>query len=696
MNHKSILSGFLAILCSLSNNSCKMDRHEKINELTIMKDGRSEILFDAGWRFYRGDVEQGEKMEYDDSSWRLVDLPHDWSVEDIPGTNSPIDSNAIGGIDAGYLVGGTGWYRKTFYTDADISGKVIHLQFDGIYMNADIWLNGQLLGNHPYGYTSFVFDITGKLLPGKNNTLAVRVMNEGRNSRWYSGSGIYRHVWINIMDPIHVDHWGTYITTPVVEANVAKVNIKTSIFNESEESAEVIIVTRIINTDRTEVAITKSSQNISPGTKHEFVQDLEVISPSLWSVESPVLYTAINEVFKMNGDVRSEMIDHVENTFGIRTFSVSAEKGFTLNGKPLLLKGGCMHHDNGPLGAAAFDRAEERRVEIMKASGFNAIRTSHNPPSTAFLSACDRLGILVIDEAFDMWREPKNPDDYHLYFDEWWKKDIASMVLRDRNHPSIIFWSIGNEIPERGKPEGAALAGILASYVRELDPTRPVTSAVNGVTSDKDPYFATLDVCGYNYAINSYVSDHERLPERIMYAAESFPLEAFEYWMAAVDYPWVIGDFVWTGHDYLGEASIGWLGYPHEGSFYPWTHAYCGDIDICGFKRPPSYYRDVLWGDGKQVSLFVVPPVPSFALNPKKVEWSKWEWQDVVANWNWAGYEGNLIKIEVYSSCTEVELFLNEKSFGRKKTNRNTRWIANWDMAYQPGVLRAVGYDDSG
>ena len=696
MIHKSILSGFLAILCSLSNNSCKMERHKTINELTIMKDGRSEILFDAGWRFYRGDVEQGEKMEYDDSSWRLVDLPHDWSVEDIPGTNSPIDSNAIGGIDAGYLVGGTGWYRKTFYADADISGKVVHLQFDGIYMNADIWLNGQLLGNHPYGYTSFVFDITGKLLPGKNNTLAVRVMNEGRNSRWYSGSGIYRHVWINIMDPIHVDHWGTYITTPVVEANVAKVNIKTSIFNESEESAEVIMVTRIINTDRTEVAITKSSQNISPGTKHEFVQDLEVISPSLWSVESPVLYTAINEVFKMNGDVRSEMIDHVENTFGIRTFSVSAEKGFTLNGKPLLLKGGCMHHDNGPLGAAAFDRAEERRVEIMKASGFNAIRTSHNPPSTAFLSACDRLGILVIDEAFDMWREPKNPDDYHLYFDEWWKKDIASMVLRDRNHPSIIFWSIGNEIPERGKPEGAALAGILASYVRELDPTRPVTSAVNGVTSDKDPYFATLDVCGYNYAINSYVSDHERLPERIMYAAESFPLEAFEYWMAAVDYPWVIGDFVWTGHDYLGEASIGWLGYPHEGSFYPWTHAYCGDIDICGFKRPQSYYRDVLWGDGKQVSLFVVPPVPSFALNPKKMEWSKWEWQDVVANWNWAGYEGKLIKIEVYSSCAEVELFLNEKSLGRKKTNRNTRWIANWHVAYQPGVLRAVGYDDSG
>jgi beta-galactosidase len=695
MNNRILVSVILIVLCGLMMNSCVPDKNKKINELVIMKDGRSEILFDAGWRFYKGDTEHAGEMDFDDSSWRLLDLPHDWSIEDLPGTNSPFDSTAIGGIDAGYLVGGTGWYRKTFFASPDIKRKVIHLQFDGIYMNADIWLNGKQLGNHPYGYTSFMVDITGKLLPGKKNTLAVRVRNEGRNSRWYSGSGIYRHVWMSAMDPLHVDHWGTYITTPVVETNVAKVNVKTSVINETERSAEVILVTRIINADGIEAAKTETSQTVAPGSKHEFIQDLEVASPALWSVGSPVLYTAVNEIYSMEGQDRSRMIDQVENQFGIRTISFSAEKGFLLNNNPVLLKGGCMHHDNGPLGAAAYDRAEERRVELMKASGYNAIRCAHNPPSQAFLSACDRLGVLVIDEAFDMWKEQKNPDDYHLYFDEWWQKDISSMVLRDRNHASIIFWSIGNEVPERGKPEGATLARMLADYVRSLDPTRGVTSAVNSVSLDKDAYFATLDVCGYNYAIDNYAGDHKRLSTRIMFGTESFPLEAFDYWMAVIDHPWVIGDFVWTGYDYLGEASIGWLGYPHEGSFYPWTHAYCGDIDICGWKRPQSHYRDVLWKD-KQLSMFVKPPKPSFAINPRKELWSKWEWQDVVASWNWKGYEGQPLAIEIYSSCDEVELFLNDKSLGKKKTNRQNRWIATWDVAYQPGILRAVGYMDSG
>ena len=695
MKNRILVAGFLAILCSLSDSGCKMRMNEKINELAVLKEGRSEILFDAGWRFSRGDVAGAEKGKFDDSAWRMVDLPHDWSIEDIPGTNSPFDSNAIGGIDAGYLIGGTGWYRKTFYTNSDITPKVIHLQFDGVYMNADIWLNGQLLGNHPYGYTSFMYDITGKLLPGQQNTIAVRVRNEGRNSRWYSGSGIYRHVWIKAVDPLHMGQWGTFITTPVVETSAAKVNVRTNVFNESGKSEEVILVTRIMNADRIEVAKTESSQTIAPGKQYEFVQDIEVASPSLWSVESPVLYTAVNEIYRINEQQRSQVIDKVENTFGIRTISVSAEKGFLLNNKPLKLKGGCMHHDNGPLGSAAFDRAEERRVELMKASGFNAIRCAHNPPSPALLAACDRLGILVIDEAFDMWREQKNPDDYHLNFDTWWQKDINSMVLRDRNHPSVVFWSIANEVPERGKPAGAALARTIANYLRSLDPTRPVTAAVNSVSPDKDPYFATLDVSGYNYAISNYVSDHKRLPERIIFGSESYSLEAYNYWMAVLDNPWVIGDFVWTGFDYLGEASIGWLGYPHEGSFYPWTHAYCGDIDICGWKRPQSYYRDALWKDN-QLSVFVKPPKPSFELNPKKEVWSKWEWQDVVASWNWKGFEGQLLKVEVYSSFDQVELFLNETSLGKKKTNRETRWIANWDVAYQPGVLRAVGYKNTG
>ena len=558
-------------------------------------------------------------------------------------------------------------------------------------MIADVWLNGISLGTHPYGYTSFSYDITSKIAPGKLNTLAVRVKNEGRNTRWYSGSGIYRHVRITATEQLHVDHWGTCITTPEIANDIARVNIKTNILNESADEVDVLLVTRVLKNNGTEIGLQESRQTISGMAGYKFNQDLNVTSPLLWSVESPSLYTVINEVYTINGSKRSKMIDRTENTFGIRSISVSAEKGFLLNGKPLLLKGGCMHHDNGPLGAAAYDRAEERRVELMKASGFNAIRCSHNPPSPAFLNACDRLGMLVIDEAFDVWKEQKNNDDYHLYFDEWWQTDMSSMILRDRNHPSVIMWSIGNEVPERGKPEGADLAAILAGFVRKMDPARPVTAAVNYTTPDKDPYFAGLDVCGYNYALNYYVKDHSRLPERIILGTESFPIQAFENWMAVIDYPWVIGDFVWTGFDYLGEASIGWLGFAFKTTFYPWAHAYCGDMDICGWKRPQSYYRDALWKPD-QLSIFVKSPEPVFRLNQiTKVE-SRWSWPDEVAHWNWNGYEGDTLEINVYSSCEEVELFLNGNSLGKMKTNRETRFTALYKVRYQPGTLRATGY----
>jgi beta-galactosidase len=402
----------------------------------------------------------------------------------------------------------------------------------------------------------------------------------------------------------------------------------------------------------------------------------------------------VNEIYTSGPDSARHYYDRISTNYGFRTINVSAEKGFLLNGKKLLLKGGCMHHDNGPLGAAAFDRAEERRVELMKAAGFNAIRCSHNPPSPAFLDACDRLGIMVIDESFDMWSKAKNPDDYHLYFNEWWQKDLESMVRRDRNHPSVIFWSIGNEIPERGSSEGAKLARLQAGYIKSIDSSRLITSAVNNPDADKDQYFEALDICGYNYAVDKYLPDHKRFPERIILCTESYSLEAGLYWNAVEDYPWVIGDFVWTGFDYLGEASIGWLGYPHDKNFYPWNHAFCGDIDICGFKRPQSFYRDILWRNGKQISIFIRPPVPSFAVNQAKAPWSKWEWQDDVYNWNWEGYEGKNIKVVVYSSLPEVELFLNDKSLGKKKSGRAEKWTAIWDVAYQPGVLLAKGYDN--
>jgi beta-galactosidase len=654
--------------------------------------GRSEILFDADWKFHRGDTSGAETASFDHSAWRTVNLPHDWSIEDLPGKESAIDSNALGGIDAGYLTGGTGWYRKEFFLPLALKNKHFQLRFDGVYMNSEVWVNGEPVGENPYGYTSFRFDITPNLKPGSVNCIAVKVRNEGRNSRWYSGSGIYRHVWFTVAAPVHLDPWKISVTTVRADSSSAKISIASELLNDSKLPAKAVAAVSVYTPEGKLLSRSESTCEIDAGKTSLTETEFNIVAPSLWSVVHPRLCSASVELFVEDREGRRILVDRIDTPFGIRTVTVSAEEGLKLNGKKILLKGGCMHHDNGPLGGAAFDRAEERRVELMKASGFNAIRCSHNPPSPAFLAACDRLGMLVIDEAFDMWSEPKNPDDYHKWFAGWWRKDVESMVYRDRNHPSVIFWSIGNEIPERAKPEGRKLAADISEYIRKIDPSRLITSAVNGVGPDMDPYFSALDICGYNYEKDKYVPDHKRLPSRVMFGSESFALEAFDYWMAVKDNPWVIGDFVWTGFDYLGEASIGWLGYPHEGSFYPWTAAYCGDIDICGFRRPQSFYREVLWSDSVSLSLFVHPPVPTFPANPKKAEWSKWEWQDVVASWNWKGSEGKTLKVDVYSNSPEVELFLNGRSLGKKKTDRQTKWIASWNVRYEAGILEARSY----
>lgn len=650
------------------------------------------VRFDDDWKFYRGGAQGAEKPPFDDSSWRKIDLPHDWSIENLPGTASPFDAKAISGVSGGFTTGGTGWYRKTFQVADSVKNKRLYIQFDGVYMNAEVWLNGKLLGHHPYGYTTFRYDITTDVLQGQLNTLAVKVKNEGENSRWYSGSGIYRHVWLIVKNPVHVAVWGTYITTPVATAASAKVNIQTTLKNQTKAEANVTISYRVLDATGKMVAETKTNVNAKDESKAE--QLLEVKSPALWSVDSPSLYTLITEVYQ-----GSSLKDKTETRFGIRTIAFTPTQGFTLNGNPLKLKGGCLHHDNGPLGARAYDRAEERKIELLKASGYNAIRCSHNPPSQAFLDACDKLGMLVIDEAFDMWRDAKNPFDYSLYFHLRWKEDVASMVVRDRNHPSIILWSIGNEIPNMDNKEVAADAKMISDFIKSLDPTRPTSAAVNGLSEKKDPFFASFDIAGYNYAYGGdhnqksiYETDHERLPQRIMYGSESYALEAFGSWMNVIDYPWVIGDFVWTSFDYIGEASIGWRGYWQEQNFYPWNLAYCGDIDICGWKRPQSYYRDALWKKN-QVSVFVKPPQPSFELNTARQDWSKWHWYDVVDSWNWQGQEGKPLEVDVYSSCTAVELFLNGKSLGKKNTNRQTQFKETWMVPYQSGELKAVGYE---
>ncbi|MGI4820866.1 MAG: sugar-binding domain-containing protein [Janthinobacterium lividum] len=649
------------------------------------------IRWDADWRFYAGEAQGAEKPDFDDASWRALDLPHDWSIEDVPGTTSPYQATAISQVNGGFTRGGTGWYRKRFTLPAGAAGQRVIVQFDGVYMNASVWLNGHQLGTHPYGYTPFWYDLTEHLNPNGPNVLAVQVQNEGVNSRWYSGSGIYRHVWLRVLPSVHLTPWGISLTTPSVMATQAQVQAKTTVRNETVSPAEVTVVTRILNPAGKEVGKAETRQTLAANAALDFSQTIAVKAPVRWSPATPALYTAVSEVFQQN-----TLLERRQSRFGIRTLDFDVTQGFRLNGQPLKLKGGCIHHDNGPLGAKAYDRAEERKVALLKANGFNALRITHNPPSPALLDACDRLGMLVIEEAFDMWREAKNPNDYHLYFDEWWQRDLASMVQRDGNHPSVFMWSIGNEIPERNKPAGVQTATLLASYLKKLDPTRRVTSGVNGLSPALDPYFATLDVGGYNYVAGGYPTDlyaldHQRQPKRLMYGSESYPLDAFKSWALVEAHPWVIGDFVWTAFDYMGEASIGWRGYDQSPDFYPWNLAYCGDLDVCGWKRPQSYYRDALWRKN-QVSVFVEPPTPSFPTNPKRQSWSRWHWHDAVASWNWPGQEGKPLHVSAYSSCEEVELLLDGKSLGKRPTTRAKEFMATWEVPYQAGVLRAVGY----
>ena len=650
-------------------------------------------LLDNGWRFHRGGAQGADDPVFDDSGWRMVDLPHDWSIENLPGTDSPFNRDAISQVSGGFTTGGTGWYRKSFTLPSEMKGRSIFLQFDGVYMNPEIWINGISVGSHPYGYTSFWYDITGLLTPGKKNIIAVKVRNEGENSRWYSGSGIYRHVWLKILDPIHVRPWGIRITTPIAGTKEAKVRVKTKVQNQTGSESEIKVVTRITDNNGRIAGENISGKEVDGGGDSEFTGEIGIKNPALWSPESPALYTAVTRVYSSG-----KLTDSVKTVFGIRAIHFDSKTGFLLNGREVKLKGGCFHDDNGPLGSMSFDRAEERRVALMKASGFNAVRCSHNPPAPAFLDACDRLGLMVIDETFDMWNNGKKGNDYHLYFSKWWERDVASMIDRDFNHPSVILWSIGNEIPGMNTPAVVNTAKELSSFVRSEDPSRPVTAAVNGLGPEKDPFFAVLDVAGYNYGSggdhmkeNIFDEDHRRVPGRVMIQTESYPLEAFRSWMDVIDHPWLTGDFVWTGVDYIGEASIGWRGYWQKQDYFPWNLAFCGDIDICGWKRPQSYYRDVLWKEN-QVFLFVKPPVPSFPENPEKMSWSRWNWDDVVANWNWKGYENSILEVTAYSSCDEAELFLNGKSLGRRKTDRSSEFKAKWEVPYQPGELSVVGY----
>jgi beta-galactosidase len=459
--------------------------------------------------------------------------------------------------------------------------------------------------------------------------------------------------------------------------------------NETETEREVTVRTRVVTpTGRTADAV-DLPETIPPARRLECEQELTVRRPKLWSPEAPQLYRVETEL-RAGRDV----VDTVTTLFGVRSLEFDAEAGFRLNGEPMLLRGGCVHHDNGPLGASSYDRAEERKVELLKANGFNAVRCAHNPPAPAFLDACDRLGMLVIDEAFDCWRNGKSLADYHVSFDDWWRRDLDAMLVRDRNHPSVIMWSIGNEVVERASPEGVRVARMLAAHVRRVDPTRPVTAGVNRghdgrAWEDLDELFAVLDVCGYNYAEREYRRDHERLPHRIVHGSESMARDAFEHWTSVRTHPHVVGDFVWTALDYLGESGIGRVhsdgdAAPHLGSF-PWHHANCGDLDLCGFKRPQSFYRDVLWGR-RPLFVAVHAPVP----DDRAPAVTAWGWPDVRPSWTWPGSEGRTLQVDVYAPCERVELFLDGEPLGSRTPER---LVASWSVPYRPGTLRVVGSD---
>ena len=584
-------------------------------------------------------------------------------------------------------------------------------------METEVWVNGKKAGIHKNGYTPFWFDITSLLnTEGKTNVIAVKVDNIGRNSRWYSGSGIYRNVHLILTQPVHVAEWGVYVTTPVIHQNSALTDIAVTTRNEGGNEAKATVTInikdkngRLAGTSNYSIVLSGKSENISK-------KQIEVKNPLLWSIENPNLYNA-----EILIEVNNKVTDKYNQIFGIRAIEFSAENGFLLNGKSVKLKGGCMHHDNGLLGSAAFNRAEERRVEIMKANGYNAIRCAHNPPSTAFLNACDKLGMLVIDEFTDMWESYKNPQDYSRFFRKEWNKDLTDMIMRDRNHPGIIMWSIGNEIFEKNDTTRLRIGKQLSERVRTLDNTRMVTQAVTSFFypqgwDSTESTFALLDVCGYNYLEKKYEADHQKYPKRIMFSSESYPIDAYNNWNAVGKFPYVIGDFVWTSMDYIGEVSIGSSSIvplaqkrsseiPEgfklpEGvnifdlmtkmpSSWPNFISWSGDIDITGEKKPQMLYRDVLW-DNSKIEVNVHTPIPAgFAENI-----SMWGWPDEWPSWNWKGNEGKPLQVRVFTRASHVKLELNGGIVGEKDLRPEDKYIAVFEVPYQPGELKAVASDN--
>ena len=636
---------------------------------------QQQQLFDAGWQFTRN----GKTIN--------VNLPHDWDIYTAPDPTA-----GATGTGGGWYAGGKGEYRKTFKTPA--KAEVVKLHFEGVYQKAEVYVNGQKAGQHAYGYTPFTVDITPYLYIGtkQDNEVLVKVDNsEQPNCRWYSGSGIYRHVWLQTMPALHIKENGVIVTTPKVTEQQAVVNVEVTVQNESNSDQKAVVA--VDNLQHKPITL-------KAGECKAVTFSFGIDNPTLWSPDTPHLYETTVEIYSDLGPLMA----HTAVPFGIRSVSFDADKGFLLNDKPLLINGACVHHDDGVLGAMAFDAAEIRKVRQMKDAGFNLIRTSHNPTTRAFLDACDSIGMLVIDEAFDGWRQSKNPYDYSTLIDSCYREDIQAMVGRDINHPSIVCWSIGNEVMERKDIRVITTARQLKQAILEMDDTRPVTEALCSWDSDweiYDPHAEVLDVVGYNYMIHKHKGDHQRDPRRVMWQTESYPRDAFKNWQLVRDHPYIVGDIVWTGLDYLGESGIGRYYYDGErpGEHYvdggqpDWHGAYCGDVDITGWRKPISHYREMLWGPTPGPSLLREGGVYLAVKEPngyhgtiRETAWSVWPtWE----SWNWPGWEGKPIEVEVYTKAPEVTLYLNDKLIGTKAVNETTEYKAVFTVPYEPGTLRA-------
>ena len=636
--------------------------------IVVAKADTRRVLFDAGWQF----TQNGKTV--------TVDLPHDWDIYAGPDAKS-----GATGTGGGWYPGGKGEYRKTFKTP---DGEVVRLHFEGVYQKAEVFINGQKAGQHAYGYTPFTIDITPYLHQDKPNEVLVKVDNsEQPNCRWYSGSGIYRHVWLITSPALHIAENGVYISTPMVNDDEATVQVEVTVENASdvERSATVMV-----GAESMPVTVPAKGSETDTLT-------FNIRNPRLWSPDTPILYE-VRAMLKEQG----KMVDSQLTRFGVRHIYCDSRYGFQLNYMPLLINGACVHHDDGILGAMAFDAAEIRKVRLMKDAGFNLIRTSHNPPSRAFLDACDSIGILVIDEAFDGWRQAKTPYDYSTLIDSCYREDIHAMVRRDRNHPSIICWSIGNEVMERKDIRVVTTARKMKDAIKDYCCERPVTEALCSWDSDweiYDPHAEVLDIAGYNYMLHKHASDHERDPLRVILQTESFPRDAWRNWQTVEDYSYVIGDIVWTGLDYLGESGIGRYYYDGdtpgehyvEGGQPEWHGAYCGDVDITGWRKPISHYRELLWNRDTAPALYMAVKEPDgYYGTIRETAWSVWPtWE----SWTWNGWEGKPVEVEVYTSLPSVRLYLNDRLVGEQQS---AECKAVFTLPYQPGILRAEGMTEEG